>query len=60
MLWWKHLKIPPVDVDSILKDASESCVSDLSIHSKNKSFLEKVPHKGRDLSIIIYRVVINE
>jgi hypothetical protein len=53
-------EIPPVSVDSILKDASERVVFQIINTQQNKSFLEKVPHREfQDLSIV-YRVVINE
>ena len=52
-------EIPPVSVDSILKDASERVVFQIINTQQNKSFLEKVPHREfQDLSIV-YKVIIS-
>jgi len=52
-------EIPPVSVDSILKDASERVVFQIINTQQNKSFLEQVPHREfQDLSIV-YKVIIS-
>ena len=50
---------PPVDADSLYRDANEKVVFQLVNTEQNRSFLEQVPHREfQDLSII-YKLVVN-
>ena len=53
-------EMPPINIDSICKDAKEKIVFELINTTQNESYLKQLPHREfQDLSIV-YKVMIKE